>query len=261
MAETELGIKKNLISTKMNNSTINSNSKLVNKDFQKAVRTMRRILPKLSFALLIGTYIITAIIMGIFHSPALVREFGLVGYAVAFLIPAAIQTGRGTLVFFFQLNPARMQGRFSMGAIAATVLLILSLTEAYLVSEKLGLGIIITVCTLMLIGYVIEIMIMKETVIITQMELYQNKDQWNELKKFYVAKEQFQQFMDDLREGRYSDDYVLQEAVPQKLNENKLESQSGLSKEDRFFLESNNYHHLIEQLEGKSEARKNGQHP
>ncbi|NET37014.1 MAG: hypothetical protein F6K19_34155 [Cyanothece sp. SIO1E1] len=168
---------------------------LVNRDFERAVKQLRRILPKLSFGLLIGTYLVSALIMGIFHS----QNAPHLGFQVAaFLVPLAIQAGRGTLVFFFQLNPARIQSRFSMGIIAATILLALSLWEAWLVMSSYGLSWTVSVSTLMLIGWVIEIMILKETMFATQMQLYQNKDQWKQLHQFYVARNDFEQFMDDL---------------------------------------------------------------
>jgi hypothetical protein len=49
----------------------------------------------------------------------------------------------------------------------------------------------------MLIGWVIEIMILKETMFATQMQLYQNKEQWQDLHHFYVARSDFEQFMDE----------------------------------------------------------------
>lgn len=172
---------------------------LVNRDFERAVKQLRRILPRLSFGLLIGTYLISALIMGIFHA----QNAPHIGFQIAaFLVPLAIQAGRGTLVFFFQLNPARIQSRFSMGIIAATALLLLSLWEAYLVMYTYGLSWTVSVSTLMLIGWVIEIMILKETMFATQMALYQNKEQWRELHDFYVARNDFDQFMDDLYEGK-----------------------------------------------------------
>ena len=83
---------------------------LVNPDFEGAIRQMRRVVPMLSFRLLIGTYLVSALIMDIFHA----QNATNLGFAVAaFLVPLAIQMGRGTLVFFFQLNPARIQCRFS----------------------------------------------------------------------------------------------------------------------------------------------------
>ena len=173
---------------------------IVNRDFERAVKQLRRILPKLSFGILIGTYIISALIMGIFHAQN-APNFGF--QVAAFLIPLAIQTGRGTLVFFFQLNPARIQSRFSMGIIAATVLLGLSLWEAWLVMLPYGMSWIVSVSTLMVIGWVIEIMILKETMFATQMQLYQNKEQWEELHQFYVARSEFEQFMDDLHDGKH----------------------------------------------------------
>jgi hypothetical protein len=172
---------------------------LVNRDFERAVKQLRRILPKLSFGLLIGTYFISALIMGIFHS----QNSPNLGFTIAaFLVPLAIQAGRGTLVFFFQLNPARIQSRFSMGIIAASALLGLSLWEAYLVMNPFGLSWTVSVCTLMLIGWVIEIMILKETMFASQMALYQNKEQWVELQNFYVARFEFREFMDELYDGK-----------------------------------------------------------
>ncbi len=172
---------------------------LVNRDFERAVKQLRRILPKLSFGLLIGTYLISAFIMGIFHA----QNAPNVGFMVAaFLVPLAIQTGRGTLVFFFQLNPARIQSRYSMGIVAATALLGLSLWEAWLVMSPFGMAWTVSVSTLMLIGWVIEIMILKETMFATQMALYQNKDQWLELQAFYVARSDFEGFMDELYDGK-----------------------------------------------------------
>ncbi len=168
---------------------------LVNHDFERAVRQMRRVLPLLSFGLLIGTYLISALIMGIFHA----KDADNIGFQIAaFLVPLAIQAGRGTLVFFFQLNPARIQSKFSFGIIAATALLILSLCEAVLVMLPYGLSWTISVSTLMLIGWVIEIMILRETTFATQMELYQNQAQWQELRNFYIARNEFERFVKGL---------------------------------------------------------------
>lgn len=167
-------------------------SMLVNHDFERAIRRMRRILPALSFGLLIGTYIISALIMGIFHA----ENSPNLGFKVAaFLVPLAIQAGRGTLVFFFQLNPARIQTKFSFGVIAATTLLLLSLGEAYFVMQPYGVSWTISVSTLMLIGWVIEIMILRETMFATQMELYRNREEWQAMKDFYRARKEFEQFM------------------------------------------------------------------
>lgn len=183
---------------------------LVNKDFQRAVKTLRKILPRLSFGLLIGTYLISALIMGLFHAQN--ADSKAIAFA-AFAVPLAIQAGRGTLVFFFQLNPARIQSRFSMAIIAATALLVLSVWESVLVLESYGLAWIVSVCTLMLIGYIIEIMILKETMFATQMELYQNKDQWKELQDFYIAREKFLSFMDALNDGQVPDSFYLNEKI------------------------------------------------
>ena len=65
-----------------------------------------------------------------------------------------------------------------------------------------GLSWTVSVSTLMLIGWVIEVMILRETMFTTQMQLYQNKEQWKELHQFYVARNDFKQFMDDLYDGK-----------------------------------------------------------
>ena len=179
---------------------------LVNRDFQRAVKTLRKILPRLSFGLLIGTYLISALIMGMFHAENAPNDAFRVA---AFAVPLAIQAGRGTLVFFFQLNPARIQSRFSLGILAATLLLGLSLWECILILDTQGTGWIVSVCTLMLIGYIIEVMILKETMFATQMELYRNKEQWGELRDFYVAKEAFESFMDALYDGKVPESIYL----------------------------------------------------
>ena len=156
-------------------------------------------MPSLAFGLLIATYLISAIIMGIFHA----QNATNVGFILAaFLVPFAIQAGRGTLVFFFQLNPAHIQGKYSFGIIAATALLVLSLIEAWLVLIPYGLSWIISVSSLLVIGWIVEIMVLKETIFATQMEFFQDREKWDKLKSFYVARMELQQFLKDLDEGK-----------------------------------------------------------
>ena len=148
--------------------------------------------------------------MGIFHA----QNAPNIGFMIAaFLIPLAIQAGRGTLVFFFQLNPAQIQNKLSFGIIAATALLILSLIEVVLVLYPFGYTWIVSVFTLMLIGWVIEIMILRETILATQMELFANKDRWQEVKEFYLAKAELKQFIAEIEAGK------IPQAIPQTTTE------------------------------------------
>lgn len=168
---------------------------LINKDFKNAVEKLRSILPKLSFGLLIVTYSISAIIMGIFHAQNAPNK----GFVIAaFLMPFAIQAGRGTLVFFFQLNPANIQRKYSFAIIAATVMLLLSLLEAAFVLAPVGLSWLISVSTLMIIGWIIEIMLLKEAEFSTYLEIYQDKEKWEELKSFYIAKKELSTFVENI---------------------------------------------------------------
>lgn len=172
---------------------------LINDDFGKSIKRLRAILPKLSFGLLIATYLISAVIMGIFHAQTALNT----GFKIAaFLVPLAIQTGRGTLVFFFQLNPAHIQSKYSFGFMAATALLILSLIEAWIVLLPYGIAWIISVGTLMIIGWVIEIMILKETIFATQFELFQHQERWQEVKNFYLARNELDKFIGDVKAGK-----------------------------------------------------------
>jgi|GEM_PF-1806841 len=211
---------------------------LINDDFGKSIKRLRSILPVLSFSLLIITYLISAVIMGIFHA----QNAPNWGFTIAaFLVPLAIQAGRGTLVFFFQLNPANIQGRLSFGIVAATVLLILSLVEAYLVMAPYGLSWIISVCTLMVIGWVIEVMILKETIFATQIELFQNKEQWNEVKGFYIAQAELKKFIESLYNGKILDSPEFQKEEEAQTPQSILIENKALS-----LLEEINQH-----LEGK----------
>ena len=211
---------------------------LINDDFGRSIKRLRSILPVLSFSLLIVTYLISAVIMGIFHA----QNAPNWGFTIAaFLVPLAIQAGRGTLVFFFQLNPAHIQGRLSFGIIAATVLLILSLVEAYLVMAPYGFSWIISVCTLMIIGGVIEVMILKETIFATQIELFQDKERWDEVQRFYIALTELQKFIKDINSGKVS-------ALPQSEQQVEAQRPQSLAVENKTLslLEEINQH-----LQGK----------
>ena len=58
----------------------------------------------------------------------------------------------------------------------------------------------ISVSTLMLIGWVIEIMILRETMFATQLELYRNREEWQAMKEFYRARKEFEQIMNGVPE-------------------------------------------------------------
>ena len=211
---------------------------LINEDFRKSIQKLRSILPFLSFALLITTYIISAIIMGIFHA----QEAPSIGFTIAaYLVPFAIQAGRGTLVFFFQLNPVHIQGKLSFGLISATALLILSLVEAWLVMLPHGLPWGISVSTLMIIGWILEIMILKETIFATQLELFQKKDGWQEIMEFYQAKAELQGFIEELKSGKPTKFLKALEKNEPNVNEAEPSNDKALS-----LLEELNRH-----LEGK----------
>jgi hypothetical protein len=67
-------------------------------------------------------------------------SFYLMGASFVDIAFLKVKNIRGTLVFFFQLNPAHLQSRFSFGIIAATALLLLSLCEAFFVMLPYGIS-------------------------------------------------------------------------------------------------------------------------
>ena len=64
-----------------------------------------------------------------------------------------------------------------------------------------GFSWVVSVSTLMIIGYVIEVMILKETIFATQIELFQNEEKWQEIKSFYIRKNEIQAFIKGLADG------------------------------------------------------------
>ena len=62
---------------------------LINDDFRKSISRLRAILPVLSFTLLIATYLISAVIMGIFHAQRVQPD-------------SDVPTQAANLIYFFQ---------------------------------------------------------------------------------------------------------------------------------------------------------------
>lgn len=44
-------------------------------------------------------------------------------------------------------------------------------------------------------------MILKETIFATQVELFQDKDKWNDVKGFYIAQVELMKFLEDIKKG------------------------------------------------------------
>lgn len=171
---------------------------LANAPFTQSIKTLRHTLPRLAFGLLIVTYIISAVIMGMFHA----QEAKTTGFMIsAFAVPFVIQAGRGTLVFFFQLNPMKVRMKQHFGVIAATLLLVLSLVEASFIMWPQGIAWTVSVATLMIIGWIIEIMILKEVQWSTEMEFFNDPQQVRKLKAYYLARQEFDHFLQALQEA------------------------------------------------------------
>lgn len=178
------------------------NGMFANRSFQRTVKVLRRILPTLSFGLLAAVYVISALAAGMFLSRHLV-DFGTFGYWLAFGIGGGIQMVRGAIVFFSQLNPGRPQFGANWGPAIAVIMAVASIIEIYMLSSDLGLPLapVISLAILMAAGLVIELFLLREVQYATQLELFRDRDRWDELRNFYVARADFEAMMDELEEG------------------------------------------------------------
>jgi len=170
-----------------------------NKSFQRAIGTIRKIMPFLAFGLLIVVYVVSAIAGGMFLAKLMKSLSG--GIILAYSIGAAIQATRGTLVFFPQLNPTRPNLSYWGEGIAVTMGL-LSIIEILFLVKAAGLAtpVAVSLSILMAAGIGIELFLLKEIRFVTEIELFSDKQHWKKLQDFYRARRDFQNFMDNLED-------------------------------------------------------------
>lgn len=178
-----------------------------NKEFGRIVKSIRWFMPYLAIALLLAVYAVSAWAEGYMLSHLFDNA------RLAYCIGVVIQFTRGTLVFFPQLNPMRpvisLRGELiaiGMGLLAVGS--IVGLVEA----AGLAIPVAVSLSILMLAGVGVEIFLLKEIKFISHMELFRNRQWWQEIQEYYLAERKLASFMDKLRD--YADGDIDTLTIP-----------------------------------------------
>jgi hypothetical protein len=174
---------------------------LVNRDFARLVKQLRRILPYLAIALLAIVYTVSGVSEGLFLSD-LMKKIPL-HLPLALAIGGSTQLTRMLLVFFPQLNPNKPVTGYTgeIVAILMGVISIVSITKLVLANE-MSIAVATSLSILMAAGVGVEIYLLKEIRFYTDMELFRNKGWWSDLQEFMVAQRDFKIMKDNLRDGQ-----------------------------------------------------------
>jgi len=184
-----------------------------NKSFARMIRIIRKVMPALAAALLIGVYVVSAIAGGMFLAQLMAAMSG--GIALAYAIGAAIQATRASLVFFAQLNPTRPS--FShVGEVIAVIMGVISIAEILSLVSAAGLPypVAISLSILMAAGVGIELFLLREVRFITEMQLFSDRSYWGELRDFYKARNEFRAFLDQLKDQAIEGSPLISEPSP-----------------------------------------------
>jgi hypothetical protein len=181
---------------------------VVNRDFARLVKQMRRVLPYLALGLLIVVYATCAATEGLFLSGLMAGiPFHL---QLSLAIGSSIQMTRGLLVFFPQLNPNKPMIGYT-GEIVAIIMggiSIVSITKLVLAND-MNLAVATSLSILMAAGVGVEIYLLKEIKFYTDMELYLSKGWWNKTMSLFRARKDFKIFQDNLRDERQGSSATL----------------------------------------------------
>lgn len=180
------------------------NSNFNNKDFQRMIKHIRKALPYLATALLIGVYVVSAIAGGVFLSELMHAIPG--GITLAYSIGAAIQATRATLVFFPQLNPTRPSFSHT-GEVIAVAMGVVSVAEiiSLVLENNLAPPVAASLSILMIAGVGVELFLLREIKFATEIELFGDESHWNNLQDFYTARKKFKVKLDALKDMEFAE--------------------------------------------------------
>ena len=168
-----------------------------NKNFKTSIKSVRAIMPALSFLLLILVYAVSAAASALFLSKLIDIAGGVV---LAWCISISIQATRAALVFFNQLNPSRPNFSKS-GELVAVVMGCISILEILLLTRdaNLAAGVGVSLSILMSAGVGIELFLLREIKFATEIELFENKENYYKLRSFYQKRKEFKLFIQNLK--------------------------------------------------------------
>jgi membrane protein YdbS with pleckstrin-like domain len=171
-----------------------------NKSFERATKRLQKIMPLLAWIVLITVYVVSAITEGI------LLAHHLQPMALAIAIAGSIQLSRGTVVFFFQCNPNRID--FSRkGEIIAVAMGLISIGSiiTLVVQNNMNIGAAVPLAVLMLIGIIVEINLLGQVRYASERELCSNQQYWKDLQQFEGNRQMLKLFMEELRDMEYED--------------------------------------------------------
>lgn len=178
-------------------------SNFTNESFQDRVEWLRANIANAAFFIVALSYIGAAVAIGTFVTKLLIPAFGVtaanvMGYGLAF----GAQLGRGTVLFFGQGNPIRVHVHRYNWTIAV-VMGLFSIWEVWHLVDAASIHVAAfwSFAGAMIIGVIIEIMLAAEIDRFTKLELFRNRDAWQELREYHQGERQFKAFLRDIKRG------------------------------------------------------------
>lgn len=176
-----------------------ANLSFSNKSFQRAIKSIRNVMPILAISLLALVYIVAAIAEGRFLAHLAV-DFAM-GAWLWYAISAVIQATRALLVYFPMLNPSRPSFGYQ-GETIAVIMGLIAIGSVWGSVDAIGLPqpVAISLSILMAAGIGVEVFLLREIKFSTEQELFANKEYWEELANFTRSKRELQLFMDNIQD-------------------------------------------------------------
>jgi len=166
-----------------------------NVHFSKKLTALREWLPTLSFVIITIVYLTSAVVEAI----SINREIDLLWLSV--LIGLSLQAVRAIVVFFGQLNPEKPDFGWSREIIAAC-LAGFSVYSVWGLASLNGWSAPVTfsLCLLMIVGAIVEIMILREIKSATVQELMNNPEAMKRLQNGAIKRAHYKQFSKRIRD-------------------------------------------------------------
>lgn len=173
-----------------------------NRQFKRIVRMLRKSIPYLSVTLLFFTYLISALLHG-----SLLSNFAdnvAFGVVIAYGIGVVVQSIRGAIVFFGQSNPTFPDFGYT-GEVVATIAAIGAIAEIWYLGVHGGINPAFAVSggVLMAFGWLIEIFLLREVKRATMQELFEDRNQWDNIRTFSEERRSLMEFLDQLEDESF----------------------------------------------------------
>ena len=179
----------------------------LSKDFLRIQRALQRALPSLGLLIIVGVYVITAIVMGYFLHTRLIAEShaGTLAAIIAYGTGFGSQLTRGYIVFNGQLTPHYMKFGIDRSILFAFILAAYTGYEAFHLSPTL----FISVLGLIGSGFVVEFLYLQALNRASRMQLIGDKASLNRLREYFQAENQLERFLDSLDDEEDEDPLSL----------------------------------------------------